>query len=211
MMRHRSLVDGRGGSRLRLLGLAVLVLLGGRSAGAVKPSAPDDAFVSDYCTTCHNDVSKKGRLDLTSLAFDPSDPANQAVWVKVHDRVKAGEMPPSGRAKGSLRAHDGSLQAGPPQPIGLPLRPAGTVLFPSRDCGHSGPGLVGAAPAEGAGPRILMASSALSRMPGSASEIASRKARTIDMRSVFASKRMRIRTRPTRRSSLLLVNVVTRH
>ena len=99
MMRHRSLGDGRGRSRLRLLGLAVLVLLGGRSAGAVEPAAPDDAFVSDHCTSCHNDVSKKGQLDLTGLAFDASDPANLAVWIKVHDRVKAGEMPPRGKAR----------------------------------------------------------------------------------------------------------------
>ena len=99
MMRHRSLGDGRGRSRLRLLGLAVLALLAGRSAGAAEPAAPDDAFVSDHCTSCHNDVSKKGRLDLTGLAFDPSDPANLAVWIKVHDRVKAGEMPPRGKAR----------------------------------------------------------------------------------------------------------------
>ena len=99
MMRHRSLVDGRGRSRLRLLGLAVLALLGGRSAGAVEPAAPDDAFVSDYCTSCHNDVSRKGQLDLTGLEFDASDPANLAVWIKVHDRVKAGEMPPRGKAR----------------------------------------------------------------------------------------------------------------
>ena len=98
-MRHRSLGDGRGRSRLRRLGLAVLVLLAGRSAGAVEPAAPDDAFVSDHCTSCHNDVSRKGQLDLTGLEFDASDPANLAVWIKVHDRVKAGEMPPRGKAR----------------------------------------------------------------------------------------------------------------
>ena len=99
MMRHRSLGDGRGRSCLRLLGLAVLVLLAGRSAGAVELAAPDDAFVSDYCTSCHNEVSRKGQLDLTGLEFDASDPANRAVWIKVHDRVKAGEMPPGGKAR----------------------------------------------------------------------------------------------------------------
>ena len=77
----------------------MLALLAVRPAGAVESAAPDDAFVSDYCTSCHNDVSKKGRLDLTGLAFDPSDPANLAVWIKVHDRVKAGEMPPRSRAR----------------------------------------------------------------------------------------------------------------
>ena len=99
MMRHRSLLDGRGSSRFRFVVLAVLILLGGRSAGAIEPAAPDEAFVSDYCTTCHNDLSKKGRLDLTSLEFHPSDFANLAAWIKVHDRVKAGEMPPGGRTR----------------------------------------------------------------------------------------------------------------
>ena len=64
-----------------------------------SPAAPDDAFVGDYCTSCHNDVSRKGQLDLTGLEFDASDPANRAVWIKVHDRVKAGEMPPRGKAR----------------------------------------------------------------------------------------------------------------
>ena len=49
------------------------------------------------CQGCHNEASRKGQLDLTGLEFDASDPANRAVWIKVHDRVKAGEMPPRGK------------------------------------------------------------------------------------------------------------------
>ena len=98
-MSQRLLADWRSAFRRWLLRLAVLALLGVRAAGAVESAAPDDAFVGDYCTSCHNDVSKKGRLDLTGLAFDPSDPANLAVWIKVHDRVKAGEMPPRNRPR----------------------------------------------------------------------------------------------------------------
>jgi hypothetical protein len=60
---------------------------------------PDKSFVKDYCTRCHNGESKKGRLDLTRLAFEPTDAANLAVWIKVHDRVKVGEMPPRSRAR----------------------------------------------------------------------------------------------------------------
>ncbi len=86
-------------SRLRLLGLAVLALFSARPAGAAEPAAPDPAFLHDYCTSCHNGVDKKGRLDLTGLAFDPKDSANLAVWVKVHDRVRAGEMPPRSRVR----------------------------------------------------------------------------------------------------------------
>ncbi len=99
MMRQRSLGDRRGRSRLRLLGLAVLVLLGVVSAGAAATAAPDEAFLGEHCTNCHNDVSRKGQHDLTGFELDASDPASRAVWIKVHDRVKAGEMPPRGKAR----------------------------------------------------------------------------------------------------------------
>ncbi len=99
MKRDRSPAGGRGPSRLRPLGLAVLTLFAAGPVGAAEPSAPDRGFVSDYCASCHNDSDKRGRLDLTGLAFDPKDPANLAAWVKVHDRVKAGEMPPRGRER----------------------------------------------------------------------------------------------------------------
>src|SRR3954451_7290146 len=110
MMHQRSLMDGPGGSRLRLLGLAVLALIAVRPAGAVESAAPDDAFVGDYCMSCHNDVIQKGRLDLTSLAFDPGDPADLAVWIKVHDRVKAGEMPPRSRARPDAARRDAFVE-----------------------------------------------------------------------------------------------------
>src|SRR2546430_727052 len=51
-------------------------------------------FTDKYCSSCHNDVDKEGGLDLTTLKFAPSDPANFLTWVKVHDRIQAGEMPP---------------------------------------------------------------------------------------------------------------------
>ncbi len=70
-----------------------------RPAHANEPAAPDKIFVRDYCSKCHNDVDKKGRLDLTGLTFDPKDPANLAIWIKVHDRLKAGEMPPKSRVR----------------------------------------------------------------------------------------------------------------
>src|SRR4051794_34144889 len=95
-MRSPLLADGPIAPHLRLLALAVLALIAARPADAAEP---DKAFVSDHCTSCHNDTDKKGRLDLTTLAFAPDDAANLAVWVKVHDRVKAGEMPPRTRAR----------------------------------------------------------------------------------------------------------------
>ena len=92
--------------------LAVLAVSRGPASLCGEVVVPDDAFVNDYCASCHNDVSKKGRLDLTGLAFDPSDSANLAVWIKVHDRVKAGEMPPRNRAP-ARRDPAESLRRGP--------------------------------------------------------------------------------------------------
>jgi hypothetical protein len=51
-------------------------------------------FISDYCARCHNESRKVANFDLTSLAYDPADAGNFATWVKVHDRVAAGAMPP---------------------------------------------------------------------------------------------------------------------
>ena len=98
-MGYRSLADGQSAARLGLISLATVALFAARPAGAAELPMPDQAFLRDHCTNCHNDVDKKGRLDLTRLAFDPTDSANLAVWVKVHDRVRAGEMPPQTRAR----------------------------------------------------------------------------------------------------------------
>src|SRR5271166_3584743 len=56
-------------------------------------------FFEDNCTDCHNTDLKTGRLDLTTLEYHPEDSANFALWVKIHDRVQAGEMPPKKKAR----------------------------------------------------------------------------------------------------------------
>ena len=69
-------------------------------------------FLDRQCSSCHNDVDKEGGLDLTTLAYQPADAANFATWVKVHDRVKAGEMPPKEKkrpAAGGLRTFIGEI------------------------------------------------------------------------------------------------------
>ena len=87
------------------------VPLMGRPAAGAEPAVIDPGFVRDYCTSCHNAVSKKGRLDLAGLTFDAKDPANLAVWIKVHDRVRAGEMPPSSRARPNAVRQTAFLQS----------------------------------------------------------------------------------------------------
>jgi hypothetical protein len=75
----------------------VLALFADRPVSAAEPAALDKSFIRDHCSTCHNETDKKGRLDLIGLAFDPKDSTNLATWIKVHDRVTAGEMPPRNR------------------------------------------------------------------------------------------------------------------
>ncbi len=53
-----------------------------------------ESLIEDRCADCHDSDRKKGGLDLTALPFDPSSPTNFTEWVKVYDRVSAGEMPP---------------------------------------------------------------------------------------------------------------------
>ena len=52
------------------------------------------AFTDRYCSSCHNDVDKEGGLDLTAAKYSPENADNFLLWVKVHDRVQSGEMPP---------------------------------------------------------------------------------------------------------------------
>src|SRR5271165_603969 len=56
--------------------------------------APVKSFVSSNCAACHNSKIKSGNLDLTSLPFDVASPTNFAIWSKIHDRVRDGEMTP---------------------------------------------------------------------------------------------------------------------
>ncbi len=50
-------------------------------------------FFDHYCGECHYE-DKSGGLDLSELTFDPANRDNFATWVRVIDRVTAGEMPP---------------------------------------------------------------------------------------------------------------------
>ena len=75
------------------LGLLVLV------CGAVFAAPVDSAFVQKNCAMCHNAKLKQGGLDVTSLVFPPANSDALIKWVKVHDRVRAGEMPPKAITK----------------------------------------------------------------------------------------------------------------
>ena len=79
---------------VRLLPWTVLAL----PLGAAPGAGDLRHFLEQRCVECHDDLERKGGLDLTALTLNPADPKNFAAWLSVHDRVAAGEMPPKKKA-----------------------------------------------------------------------------------------------------------------
>ena len=80
---------------LRVTASASAFTLGSQLGASVSAPPPATAaFIEKYCASCHDDVEKAAGLDLASLKYAPGNPANFVQWVKVHDRLQAGEMPP---------------------------------------------------------------------------------------------------------------------
>lgn len=55
-------------------------------------------FFDEYCGECHYEDANGG-LDLSLLTFEPNNKDNLATWVRIVDRVAAGEMPPKKKEK----------------------------------------------------------------------------------------------------------------
>ena len=68
-------------------------------ARAGELNATAKAFMQNRCFECHDADSKKGGLDLTAMKWDLDDGKTLAEWVKVHDRVRDGEMPPKKKGR----------------------------------------------------------------------------------------------------------------
>jgi len=84
---------------IRIAGLATFIWATAPLANASVDELPSfDPGIIEFldlnCYECHNDVDRKGSLDLTSLPFNPDDAAAMTLWSLVHDRVRDGEMPP---------------------------------------------------------------------------------------------------------------------
>ena len=75
-----------------------LVLAAPFSGGARLPKTLD-ALLENHCLKCHDDVEMKGDLNLFSLKWNLKDPHTTDIWVKVHDRLASGEMPPKKKSK----------------------------------------------------------------------------------------------------------------
>ena len=84
---------------MRTLILGILLLSIGASGWATSSESYELPLVArDFfdlnCYECHDEVEKKGELDLESLRFDPSNQSTLDQWAFAFDRVKDGEMPP---------------------------------------------------------------------------------------------------------------------
>ncbi len=73
--------------------LLPLLLLLSHVARADGP-AEIETFLQRHCADCHNSQTAEGGLDLSALEFRLSDSTTFDRWVKLHDRVQRGEMPP---------------------------------------------------------------------------------------------------------------------
>ena len=85
--------------RRSLIATAIAWLSAGEIV-AVAATPPARAFLERHCVACHDSATKEGGLDLTSLPVDAADGGHAFhTWVRVHDRIVAGEMPPAGEAR----------------------------------------------------------------------------------------------------------------
>jgi hypothetical protein len=73
---------------------ALAVFFAASAFAATPPFSGADAFLQKNCAACHNSSAPAAHLDLTKLSYEPANSDNFATWVKIHDRVAAGEMPP---------------------------------------------------------------------------------------------------------------------
>ena len=89
----------------------ILQLLSILSTKAAEVPASTRAFLGQHCTDCHDSDTKKGGLDLSALALQPENATNFTTWVKVFDRVSAGEMPPKKRERPPAADLDGFIKS----------------------------------------------------------------------------------------------------
>jgi len=97
---------------------------------AVSPAGSAQAFVNQYCNTCHNPQMKAGQLDLKAL--DPANAATHAeTWEKVVRKLRAGMMPPANASRPSravIDAFAAGLEAQLDKAAEISPNPGATVL-----------------------------------------------------------------------------------
>ena len=73
----------------------LLCLVGALMIGAPAFAAESSTeFFRSFCLDCHTGATAEGGFDLSTLTTDLGDRTVFTTWVKIHDRVASGEMPP---------------------------------------------------------------------------------------------------------------------
>ncbi len=100
-MRHFGITMRRLALTITAFSVAAMGPASARAAAPEKPAlnAALQEFLDLHCVSCHNPETKKGGLDFQALSADFNNPGAFDKWVKVHDRIRAGEMPPAERKK----------------------------------------------------------------------------------------------------------------
>src|SRR5688572_16156339 len=73
--------------------------------GAAQTAAPDRAFLTQYCVTCHNEKSKTADLLLDKMDLGRVG-ENVEEWEKVVRKLRTGLMPPAGARRPDRAAID---------------------------------------------------------------------------------------------------------
>lgn len=77
-----------------LIALLIAAALNAAASAWADEPAPDRAVLQKYCYDCHQGKEAEGNLDLATLSVNLADDQLAKKWVRVFDRVAAGEMPP---------------------------------------------------------------------------------------------------------------------
>lgn len=94
-------------------GFGIVLLCSLAYAGSVQTPVPvpAKAFLDKNCATCHRSEKAPAGLDLSALPFDLGDKHTLNRWVRIHDAVRTGQMPPGGKGAFKENEKQAFLQA----------------------------------------------------------------------------------------------------
>lgn len=79
-----------------ILPITGLLIPGLLTTATAAPPPQLTARIAKSCLACHSGPNAKGALDLSALPFDLASKPTRDRWIRIHDRVEKGEMPPQG-------------------------------------------------------------------------------------------------------------------
>ena len=80
----------------RILTVAILALgfTSGDAAFGMGADAAVSRFLKSHCIRCHGTEKQEGKLDFHEAPFDFANAKTSALWLKILEQLKAGDMPP---------------------------------------------------------------------------------------------------------------------